>query len=514
MVSVDANDSNRPLKVFINYRHEDMPFAATFLYRALQGPFGAENIFFDQGTLEPGMPFLAEIKSHLAAPSGAFLALIGPKWLRIMISHQQLGDEDYVAKEIELALRGGWTVIPVLLNEAGLPEQDKLPPAVRAILDHQAARLRQTSLDEDINMLSARLEDIRRPQMIEPPHGNGEKPDEASRKDRVPPPPVRLEPVDEDHYRMLVDEADNLVIFLGAGVNADDREGPFREKAAMLPDDTDLARYLAAKVRLPTAQRDLAEVAQYVRMIRGEPHVFRWVKEVLQVESEPGPVHRYLARLPRRLEELGLRRRYQMIVTPKFDAALERALREEREPFDVAIYMAGGTEYAGRFVHLPWEHADPRPVLTPNDYDGFPFVTDDGELERTLIVRIHGGVDDFAAGPRWKSNLVITEDHYIDYLRGRSPETVLPGQILAKLQNASCLFLGYTISDWRLRVFLHWIWRGEMPIGATHWAVERDPDALERRFWTRCGVSLYSSRLTDYIEGFDRFLVDHLDELT
>ena len=34
---------------------------------------------------------------------------------------------------------------------------------------------------------------------------------------------------DDEHYRMLVDEADNLVIFLGAGVNADDHEGPFRE---------------------------------------------------------------------------------------------------------------------------------------------------------------------------------------------------------------------------------------------------------------------------------------------
>jgi len=348
---------------------------------------------------------------------------------------------------------------------------------------------------------------------MEPPHENAEEPVPPGEKYR-PPPPAQPEPVDEEHYRMLVEEADNLVIFLGAGANADDHEGPYREKAAMLPDDTDLARYLAAKVRLPAAERDLAEVAQYVRMIRGEPHVVRWVKELLQVESEPGPVHRYLARLPRRLEELGFRRRYQMIVTPKFDAALEQALREEREPFDVAVYMAGGSEYAGRFVHLSWERAEPVPILTPNDYDGFPFVNDDGELERTLIVRIHGGVDDFAAGNRWKSNLVITEDHYIDYLRGRSPETVLPAQILAKLQNASCLFLGYTISDWRLRVFLHWIWRGEMPIGATHWAIERDPDALERRFWQQCRVSLYRSRLTDYVDGFDRFLVEHRDELT
>jgi hypothetical protein len=497
-----------PLMIFINYRHEDMPFAATMLYQVLQGAFGKENIFFDEGTLRPGMPFLEEIKLHLAGTAGAFLALIGPKWLPTMISHRQLGDQDYVAKEIELALCNGWTVIPVLLNEASLPERDRLPPAVRALRDNKAARLRQTSLDDDINNLSARLEEIRYIK-DKPPCGIAPVIDVGDEKGPEPP-----SSVDDDHYRTLVEEADNLVIFLGAGVNADDRDGPFRQGAAMLPDDTDLARYLAEKVKLTSRQGDLAEVAQYVRMIRGEPRVFGWVKEAFQVESEPGPVHKYLARLPRRLEELGLRKRYQMIVTPKFDAALEQAFREEREPFDVAVYMAGGTEYAGRFVHLSWWHEDPQPVLTPNDYDGFPFVTDDGELERTLIVRIHGGVDDLSAGYRWKSNLVITEDHYIEYLRGRSPEAVVPGQILAKLQNASCLFLGYRIADWRLRVFLHWIWRGEMPIGATHWAVERDPDPLEQQFWQRSGVHLYRSRLNDYMKGFDRFLINHLNELT
>ena len=45
-----------------------MPFAASTLYRELKGQFGKENIFFDEGTLRPGMRFLEEIKSHLAAP--------------------------------------------------------------------------------------------------------------------------------------------------------------------------------------------------------------------------------------------------------------------------------------------------------------------------------------------------------------------------------------------------------------------------------------------------------------
>ena len=259
--------------------------------------------------------------------------------------------------------------------------------------------------------------------------------------------------------------------------------------------------------RLEDAPLELAEVAQQVRMVSGEPNVYKWAKQILRGGSDPGPVHMYLARLPKRLEQLGLGKRHQIIVTPKFDVALEKAFRKVGEPYDVAVYMAPGTEYAGRFVHLPWESRDPRPVLT-NEYDGFPIVGEEGELTRTVIVRINGAVDDLKTGYSWDRNFVITEDHYIDYLRGRSAEQVVPMQILAKLRAASCLFLGYAIADWRLRVFLHWIWQDETFGGATLWAVEHDPDVRERQFWHRFGISLYGCRLTDYVQGFDKFLED------
>jgi SIR2-like domain/TIR domain len=522
------------LPIFINYRHEDMPFAASALYRELKVRFGAENIFFDGGTLRPGMQFLEQIKSHLNGPTGAFLALIGSKWLSTMDDHRRRGDEDYVLEEIELGLRKGWTVIPVLLNGAPLPQPPRLPMAIRALPGYQAAYLRQTSMDEDVDELSGRLDEIgahldEAAEVRPPPDVVTEPPDETPDARDVPPEGATAEgglpevlPANDEHYQMLVDEADNLVIFVGAGANADDREGPFRTGASMLPDDTDLADYLAGKARftdylaLKAARKkpgpELAEVAQYARMIRGEPRMFSWVRSIF-VNCEPGPVHRYLAHLPQRLEELGLEKRYQMIVTPKFDVALEQAFIEAKEPFDVAVYMAPGTEHAGRFVHLKWGSVDPQPIQKPNEYDDFPIDAGSSELTRTVIVRISGAVDYEDIGYRWKNNYVITEDHYIDYFGGRRAEEVVPSQILEKLRQASCLFLGYAISDWRLRVFLHWIWPGERPSGATHWAVERSPDMLERRFWQRNDVDLYQSRLTDYVNGFDRFLVKHRDEL-
>ena len=509
-----------PLEIFINYRHEDIPFAASMLYQELKGRFGQENIFFDGGTLRPGMQFLEEIKSHLASPSGVFIALIGPRWLETMTAHRRRRDDDYVVREIDLALQNRWMIIPMLVNDASLPDPSELPPAIRTLRDCQVARLRQTSLDDDIKNLSTRLDEIHsgmnvgaaaQAEAIAPAEADvplaavTEPPDNTG---PVKVPASDVFPADDKHYQALFDEGynnKNLAVFLGAGVNTEDFERPFRTGASMLPDDTDLAKYLAVMARMKCEQWELAEVAQYARIVSGEPNVSKWVKQTLRGGSDPGPVHMYLAGLPRRLKELGLEKRYLMIVTPKFDVALERAFQKEKEPFDVAVYMAPKTEYAGRFVHLPWGSVDPQPVLT-NHYHEFPIGDDEAELTRTVIVRINGAVDDIKAGYRWEKNFVITEDHYIDYLRGRPAEEVVPMQILAKLRQASCLFLGYSISDWRLRVFLHWIWQDENLGGATHWAVEHDPDDLEQKFWRRSGVSLYSSSLTDYVRGFDKFL--------
>ena len=506
----DGAGGRAPLRIFINYRHEDVPFAASMLYHELKGRYGAENIFFDSGTLRPGMQFLEAIASHLTGASGAFLTLIGPRWLATMDEHRRGGDDDYVLREIDLGLRNGWILIPVLLDNATIPDGRDLPLAIRALPRYQVARLRQASLAADIDDLVARLDEVGSRPPVDGPVRDSEPenrvgPDEAKAISEVP-------AADDEHYQMLVDEADNLVIFLGAGANADDRDGPFRPGAAMLPDDADIAEYLAVKARLKSSERQLAEVAQYARMIRGEPRVFSWVKSLF-ANSAPGPVHRYLAHLPRRLEELGLEKRYQMIVTSKFDVALEQAFLAAKEPFDVAIYMAPGTEHAGRFVHVKWGQVVPEPILAPNEYDGFPIVGDDSQLTRTVIVRINGAIDDPDIGYRWKNNYVITEDHYIDYFGARPAEEVVPMQILAKLRQSSCLFLGYALADWRLRVFLHWIWPGERPSGATHWAVQRRPDVLERRFWEHAGVGLYRSRLTDYVQGFDRFLVANRDDL-
>ena len=416
-----------------------MPFAAPTLYRELKGRFGAENIFFDGVALQPGMDWLREIKLNLTGAAGAFLALIGPAWLDTVTAHEQAGTKDYVVQEIELGLQNRWTFIPVLLNDAPLPDLTSLQPSIQAFWGRQAAHLRMTSWDNDIEDLTVRLDEIgAHPPVIAvgttsattPGSGPPDETGGTESRDQ------EILSVDDEHYQTLIDEADNLVIFLGARANVDAQERPLPSGSTMPPDDTGLADYLAAKARIKSGERELAEVAQYARMCRGESRVFDWVNEALSIDLDPGPAHSYLARLPQRLEELGIERRHQMIVTPKLDLALEKALREAGEPFDVAVYMGPRTKHAGLFVHIPWMKRTPRHP----DAERLPRVP-----HKRYERRAHadGGRQDQRRGQRltrypWGNNYVITEDHYIDFARrprgrGRSahadPREAAPGEL-------------------------------------------------------------------------------------
>ena len=77
--------------------------------------------------------------------------------------------------------------------------------------------------------------------------------------------------------------------------------------------------------------------------------------------AEPQPVHRFLARSPPLLRERGAP--HQLIVSTRYDLALERAFERPGEEVDVVTYVATGP-YRGKFWHrAPGE--EPRPIDVP-----------------------------------------------------------------------------------------------------------------------------------------------------
>jgi hypothetical protein len=225
---------------------------------------------------------------------------------------------------------------------------------------------------------------------------------------------------------------------------------------------------------------------------------------LVKAECEPSSVHRFTARLPGRLRDLG-RERYQLVVTTNYDAALERAFDAVHEPYDLVVFVAAG-DHRGRFVHVPWwdrEGRGPRPITVPNEYVDLP-IDEEGTLERTVIVKLHGGgVDLGPEGPHLRDNFVITEDDYIGYLTQSPVASLIPLQILNKIRDSHFLFLGYRMRDWTLRVFLQRIW-GEQQIEARSWALE-DPglDAVDRELWDHFGVHVLEQPVVDFLNELE-----------
>jgi hypothetical protein len=501
-----ADEIARQARVFISYRKTDAWAEAQLLYEQLATRFGSENVFLDVRNLQPGMEWLKEIKSHRAS-CDALLALIGPRWVSILNDRDQEAvvqpTQDYVRFEIEYALKpdSGICVIPVLMGDDVPFAGQFLPKSLQSLTKIEYARVRQDRFEEDIADLISRLETIASNRPERPPGWDteGEIPPDDDTADTAGVPPPDAGHFD-DVLRQMVDEG-NLAVFVGSRLTAG-QVGPLQG-----PGSTEIAATLARRFDLDPAGRDLPKVAQYVYVRQGSPDLYRELRNLLTSECEPGPVHKFLARFPGTLGELGLDKRYQLIVSTSFDTLLEQAFDAEQEPYDLAVYMASGRD-KGKFVHFPSEGV-PKAIAEPNAYTKLP-IGRDYELQRTLIVKIHGAVDGSFGNYRWKDNYVVTEDHYIDYLSKSPIGSLVPVQVLDKLQDSHCLFLGYTVHDWNLRVFLKRIWEGR--IEARSWAVEPHPDPVDKDLWSLSNVALYAANLAGYIDQMQKRLVAHARE--
>jgi SIR2-like domain len=290
------------------------------------------------------------------------------------------------------------------------------------------------------------------------------------------------------------------VTVLGSGTNAVDRDAPWQQGAGSLPDTAELARHLARRFRVGSETDDLARVSQHVSLTEGRVDLYRTLRELLIKQAgEPGLVHRSVARVPGRSRDLG-RERYQLVITINYDTALERAFDAVHERYDLVVFVAAG-EYHGRFVHVPWWDPDSsgaRTITVPNEYVDLP-IDEDGELERTVIVKLHGGSADLGpGGPRLRDNFVIIEDDYIGYLTQSPVESLIPLQIVNKIRDSHFLFLGYRVRDWSVRVFLQRVW-GAHPLEARSWAVDPGLDAVERELWDHLGVNVVEEPVATFL---------------
>ncbi|HET9287079.1 MAG TPA: BTAD domain-containing putative transcriptional regulator [Gaiella sp.] len=250
----------------------------------------------------------------------------------------------------------------------------------------------------------------------------------------------------------------------------------------------DLAQQLALAFGYPADRPpDLARVSQYVATMNGSGPLYDELHRQFEAAADPQPVHRFLATLPPLLRDRGAP--HQLVISTRYDLALERAFEMAGEEIDVVTYVATGP-YRGKFWHRP-PGEEPRPIDVPNTY-----ATELSLERRTVLLKLHGAVDPFP-DREWES-FVITEDDYIDYLGRSDLVSSVPVALAAHLRRSHFLFIGYEMVDWNLRLVMHRVW-GDRPLAYRSWALDPEPTALEQAFWRRFDVDVLDVEPDAYV---------------
>jgi TIR domain len=149
-------------KIFINYRRDDAIGTAGRLHDRLAQTFGRDNLFMDVDHIPVGADFVEYLHSQVAA-CDVFLAVIGPNWLNAKDNRGRRrfdNPDDYVTIEIAAALARNIPVIPVLVDNARMPNADKLPDSVKPLVRRNAFEIRNTQFGRDAEALANKVREL------------------------------------------------------------------------------------------------------------------------------------------------------------------------------------------------------------------------------------------------------------------------------------------------------------------------------------------------------------------
>jgi hypothetical protein len=244
----------------------------------------------------------------------------------------------------------------------------------------------------------------------------------------------------------------------------------------------------------PRAQIDLARVAQYGDSMHGDGALYENLGRILHYPGAPTSAHRFLTSLP---SPAGLSRgaeeaRHPLIVTTNYDDLLEQQYLADCgcRDYDMVFYWPRKPEdREPTLFHHSASGAEPVAIRDAANY-AHPF------FERCpAILKIHGTI---RSNPNLDS-FVITENDYVTYLADNTLESLLPRRLLKKLQTNHLLFMGYSLQDWNLRVFLQRLKRSQRSYRA--WSIVREDNPADRVFWERQGIHIIPMRLSEYLRG-------------
>jgi hypothetical protein len=175
-----ALQSEPMAKIFLNYRRRDTPGHTGRLYDHLIKYFGEREVFFDINGLRVGN-FESTISKELKS-CRVFIPVIGDRWSSLFDPSKSAND--YVHKEIDFILSknrkidsdlpiGAVLVLPILVNNAGIPTETQVPAELHELLKMQMTTLDDRDFAGSVEKLVAKIEDhsrLRRVNLTEDVH--------------------------------------------------------------------------------------------------------------------------------------------------------------------------------------------------------------------------------------------------------------------------------------------------------------------------------------------------------
>jgi formylglycine-generating enzyme required for sulfatase activity len=134
-------------EIFISYRRDDSAAESRAIWERLRAELGRERVFMDVAGIPLGDDFAETIDTQLDG-CRLMLVVIGGRWATIQDKKGRPrlhAANDYVHYEVATALKAAaekrMRVVPVLIDDAEMPQQDELPLALHALLRRQAHEL-------------------------------------------------------------------------------------------------------------------------------------------------------------------------------------------------------------------------------------------------------------------------------------------------------------------------------------------------------------------------------------
>jgi formylglycine-generating enzyme required for sulfatase activity len=151
-------------KLFISYRRADSRTYTGRIYDRLVARFGKDNVFKDVDNIPLGADFPTYIDS-IIVDSEVLLIIIGQQWITMADEGGMRridSPDDFVRLEIEAGLRNGKCIlIPVLVDNASMPNSSALPDSIRKLAHKNAAVVRDDpDFHRDIDRLLDGIEGV------------------------------------------------------------------------------------------------------------------------------------------------------------------------------------------------------------------------------------------------------------------------------------------------------------------------------------------------------------------